>query len=283
MNEPATYNYFFTQVDIFSDYFKITKATMEEEAIHQMRVAVKRIRSILKFKKHLGFPNILNESQFEVLKKIFSISGELRDLHIQSNLLKEYSETLKFPFSDFKNYLSEAEKCVSALLAETIKPINAEEFLQIKLTSVLQRELPGNVGIERESAKFIRKKIRKIEKLLLNINNDTYVHNLRKQVKQLFFILQFLKQTFPESIFGNYKLQTLRLAGQTLGDWHDRVVIKVSLNNFCKQKGNNFLADNPKYQTLIFYVEDEKQKILKNLDVELFMETLNLKELLKSM
>lgn len=277
----AIYNFLETQLQLFKGHFLITQASMDEEAIHQMRVAIKRIRTIQKLKKHINFPTIIDEGQYKSIKTIFADSGKLRDLQIQQTLLNNFSKSLKFSFFELTTFLNNREKKLTEELNQTISQTDFSKFLDIPEPTESMEELSDKSNLETESLDFLKKKIANIYKLIFTLDEDEHVHDLRKQVKQLFFILQFLKNHFPESVVSGHSLKTLKIVGEKIGDWNDRDVFNVMLTNFITDKNEDFLLQNPEYRILQYVLQDEKTRFLKGIDVELYLELMMLKTILE--
>lgn len=278
----AIYHFLEMQLQLFKGHFLITQASMDEEAIHQMRVAIKRIRTIQKLKKHINFPTIIDEDQYKAIKTIFGDSGQLRDLQIQQLLLSNYSKTLKFSFVDLSDHLNSREKELTDRLNKTISDTDFSRFLEIPEPAASMEELDDKTNLENESLDFLKKKVDNIRKLILTLDQDNYVHDLRKQVKQLFFILQFLKNHFPESQVSDFSLKTLKVVGEKIGDWNDRDVFLVMLNTFIEKKHDSYLLENAEYRILQYVLEKEKSKFLSGIDTDLYLELMKLTATLKA-
>lgn len=279
-SNQAIYHFLGKQLQLFRGYFLVAQASMEEEAIHQMRVAIKRIRTIRKLKKHIHFPSLLNDEQYAAIKTIFAVSGQLRDLQIQRNLLKGYINELNFTFGDFAAYLEELENQLLEKYRQTIQTLDFNQFNEVARAVEPMGGQEDRIDLEKESIDFLCKKTEKINNLILLMDKDEFVHALRKQVKQLFFILQFLKKQFPENELTQYKLRALKNTGEHIGNWNDRDVFLNRVNEFLDFKDDKYLAGNSEYQILFFRLEDEKAKILNGIGPELNIELAKLKRLL---
>lgn len=277
----AIYHFLETQLQLFKGHFLITQASMDEEAIHQMRVAIKRIRTIQKLKKHIQFPSIIDSDQYKTIKTIFAHSGNLRDLQIQQNLLNKYSNALRFGFFELADHLNTREKELTEKLNQTIRETDFSKFLEIPEPAESMEEVSDKSDLETESLDFLHKKINNIHKLIFTLDQDVYVHDLRKQIKQLFFILQFLKNHFPESVVSTYNIKTLKNIGEKIGDWNDRDVFKVMLEKFIAAKDKDFLLNHAEYRILQYVIDDEKRKFMEEIDVEIYLELMIQKAILE--
>ncbi|MBE0640191.1 MAG: CHAD domain-containing protein [Bacteroidales bacterium] len=278
-NNISLYNFLDRQIELFKGNFLTTRASMDQEAIHQMRVAVKKINAIYKLKKHIDFPVTIDKKLFDIISAIYGSSGKLRDVQLQHNLLYHYRKELKFGFTALQVLLNESETELEEQLMSVVAEIDPASLEAASQSSGLPENLQNLAGIERESIIFIYRKIEKIEKLMLLIQNEKFVHELRKQVKQLFFVLQFLHSHFPESTFGNYDLKPFQLVGDRLGQWNDRSMFIQRINAFVALQEPNFISENAEYYLLLKSVEDDKRSLLKNVDLMLYMEMINLKAL----
>lgn len=265
------------QLQLFKGHFLITQASMDEEAIHQMRVAIKRIRTIQKLKKHINFPTVIDDDQYRAIKKIFSVSGELRDIQVQLDMLKKYKKELRFSFAELFGYLKSKKQDLTDQLNKTISEIDFSQFDELTDPGTLEVDLDGKADLERQSKDFLKRKVNKLQRLILFLDQEDFVHDLRKQVKQLFFILQFLASNFPESPFADFQLKKLKTTGEKLGQWNDRDVFKCMLGKFVSKQEDDFLYDHAEYQILFYVLKDEKQRLLSGIDLDLYMELTEVK------
>lgn len=278
-NNISLYEFLDGQIEQFKRNFLVTCATMDQEAIHQMRVAVKRINTIYKLKKHIDFPLSINKKLFEVISTIYGISGKLRDVQLQHTLLYHYRKELRFGFTGLQDFLNETETQQEALLVKIVGEIDPDSLSESPQNAGLPEQLQILAGLEGESQSFIMKKIEKIEKLMLLLQNEDFVHDLRKQVKQLFFVLQFLRNYFPQSTFGNYEIKPWQLIGDKLGKWNDLTMFIQRINKFIALQEEHFIENNSEYYFLLKNVQADKLALLKGVDLMLYMEAINLKAL----
>jgi len=269
-----------TQIALFREHFLITRQSNDEEAIHKMRLAIKRIRTIHKLKRHLHFQTILTEEFYLVLKHVFAASGKLRDIQVHQGLLSKYADKLNFTFSGLTDFFIQNEKSTIDSLNQAISGITFEPDNQLQTDSVAKELQPENCNIEAEIIDYIKFKISFIQKLLFGHNDEENVHEIRKQVKQLYYVLQFIKDYCERSCLADYDLGAIDDLGNNLGSWHDRVVLKDQILKFAGANRDDFFDENIEYQILLYVLADEKQKILRKLTVNLYLEMINLRVLL---
>ncbi len=276
----AIYRFMEEQLELFKDLMTRTKTTIDEETIHQMRVAVKKIRTIQKLKKHINFPSLIKKPQFKTIKEIFAISGQLRDLQIQQNLLEAYRKKLKFSYQQLSEYLDKQQKVFEEELYQKIRETDFVDFPDMQENEVIddENDLPD---IENESVDFLKLKINTINRLIFTLDRNDHIHDLRKELKQLFFVLQFLKKHFAESNAGEIELKRLRKITDRLGHWNDRDVFDSMLQDFINAQGESFLLENPEYTILQYVLRSEKTAFLLGIEVDVYLELINLKAMIQ--
>lgn len=277
---PAYLNFLDQQVRIFRDHYQVTRNTMDQEAIHQMRVVVKKINAIHKLKKHIHFPVTLRDEFFDIIREIYSASGNLRDVQLQHTLLYNYRKKLRFDFWDLQQYINAADDQFENQLKEVVVHIDPSTIEETGTISGASGEQGSEVDLENESVRFIRKKIDKISNLLLVIDNEEFVHDLRKQVKQLYFALQFLGQYFPANIFAGHDLQTLRLIGERLGKWNDLTMFTLRIENFLASQKAGYPEEFPEYYLLLRFIREDKRLLLNDIDVDIYLQLIHLRALI---
>jgi len=281
-HNPDYLNFLDQQVRIFRDHYQATRTTMDQEAIHQMRVVVKKINAIHKLKKHIQFPVTLRDEFFDIIRDIYSASGKLRDVQLQHTLLYYYRKKLRFDFWELQQYINAVEDQLEDQLKEAVVHIDPSAIEEAGTTAAASREQDSEVDLENDSIQFILKKIEKISKLLLVIDNEEFVHDLRKQVKQLFFALQFLGQYFPANIFAGNDLQTMRLIGEKLGKWNDLTMFTQRIEEFLASHTADFTEEFPEYYLLLRFIREDKRMLLFDIDVDIYLELLHLRAAIRT-
>jgi CHAD domain-containing protein len=276
----AIYQFLDEQLDIFKDLLTQIDASMEEETIHRLRVTVKKIRTIQKLKKYINFPKIIDKQQYKSIREIFALSGQMRDLQIQQNLLSGYNKSLKFSFPELSQHLTQKAQLFAHDLHQKINTMVVEDFGELQQAAAVDSEnlLPD---IQKESISFLELKINTINKLLFTLDRDDHVHDLRKELKQLFFVLQFLKKHFPDDDLSGVKLNSLRKITERIGQWNDRDVFIKMLHEFVEGQGEDFLIEHPEHTILEYALKNEKSRFLEGIAVNTYLELINLKVFLQ--
>lgn len=270
-------------LEMFRQHYTLARQHLEEENIHQMRVVVKKLKAIRNLRKHLdlaGNEDSHEKSLMNQIRDIYSLTGKLRDFHIQQNLLRFFKKRLQTTFSEFQQYLSDLETKTEEDIAKQLKDTEFSISLSDSESPGQSIAPSGEVSLKR-SFGFITKKLNRIESMLIDEMLVSRLHELRKQIKQLFFVLQFISGQFQEVLEG-YDLKPLRRIGETLGQWNDLKVFRGQLEKFLNDQPEGFLLGHPEYRILLLEVDHQLHKLVKDIDAEVYLEVLRLRKLISA-
>lgn len=215
------------------EFKKLKKGDRSEDTIHNARVAARRLNALLE-----TISIISNSPADKKLKRKIKNSrnklGGTRDIQITKNFLINNKEDLiNFDFDLFEDFYHQAQK-------ESLK--EAEQFIKNFKRKKMNRKLKKVVGkYFKNSPKTISlanifHKIKDEKELilsefdLLNRNDKSSFHQLRKDLKKLRYKLEILN----EINVGDYNIDNYKQFQDDLGQIQDIVVIKEILNDRSK-------------------------------------------------
>lgn len=183
---------------------------VDPEAIHDMRIATRRLRALLKtFKKIL--PTHAKETQKE-LAKFQRILGKKRDLDVFYALILKTLRVKSFP--KLAKLIGNSQKKIVSTLESKHYARLIRSLKQLKIIKTEQH-------IFKESKKKVRKKFRIILELapLIDLNvDDKTLHKLRISVKKLRYTCELFDTFYGTFIEKAKKIQDI------LGKHHDTIV-----------------------------------------------------------
>ena len=184
-------------------------ATPEPEAIHQMRIAARRLRVALKvFGQMLpGDTAERFEREFQWLGRSL---GDLRDLDVQTENFRVYQQTIDAGDSQelggyelhLRRARAEARDSLHAVFAAsryaTLMTSFAEVLEGAPSAAALRRWRSYRIGDGIK--KILRKSVRRVRRAGRKIGNDTpaeHLHRLRIRAKRLRYELEFFREIYP--------------------------------------------------------------------------------------
>ncbi|NET00383.1 MAG: CHAD domain-containing protein [Sphaerospermopsis sp. SIO1G1] len=262
---------------------KSVKNDEDPEALHQMRVGMRRLRTTISgFSSYLSLPKSASDKNIRIIAKIL---GNLRDLDVLQEILEnnyqphlqgQERNNLQIAFSDLakqrKLALFEVKKIFKDDIYKSFKyglekwlkkpiyqPSAALEIHQI-IPDILLPEVgnfllhPGwMIGTEIKDSKIITATEWTPQELEKNLQtNGEKLHNLRKQAKRVRYQMELFTNLYNED-FALHISQIKQIQG-TLGKIQDSMILNQWLTNifksetYAKISGLNTLLAVNRYQ-----------------------------------
>lgn len=228
--------YYNDQMDAFRENFIKVREDFGFNAIHDMRVAIKRLRAVIILAKKLD-PNLKGKRAEGDLRHLFRLSGRMRDAQVQQALLKEYETVLNVGFGEYAAYLLKLEQKSIQKFKAYLQPHSATDF-----TADLELTLPALILksdkelIKSATSSLIEQLFQRVDDLKADQESDESLHEIRRQLKQISYLLSVFDKEDPDFSELKKKLKMLEKANQLLGRWHDHAVAEEYLCRFLKNK-----------------------------------------------
>ena len=211
------------QVKIFNDSLLISRKRPTKISVHDLRVAVKKLRSYLRLKQHLTGQDW--KGSFSTITALFKSFGRLRDYDMSLTLMRksERKELLSFIF--FKEYLSVNRSLTrkwakqNAIKFNEHEPENFNEHFKLITGS--------NSEISEKIIQLSALKIKKVKNLAKHFHKNA--HEIRKQLKDLYYWLKICPKELAES-FVNMKVLDRVL--NYLGSFQDHFILKKKIKQY---------------------------------------------------
>ncbi len=213
---------------VFLHNLKIIRKRPSRKTVHDIRVAVKKMRAYLVLAAEYGAgPEI---KSFDVIRKFFRVSGKFRDVEMSLTLLKKQASNADTRLAGFEKYLRSM-----LIITRNRTKENAALPVEPELDSCSQgfHSLLDSCT-ETEWADFVKKKgeqtLEELKPLLHKFSE--HAHEIRKQLKLLFYWLR----TCPDNPLLNKKeMKLLDAILIDLGNWQDYYVAGRKLKSFRKE------------------------------------------------
>ena len=213
------------QGKIFNDNLLLSRKRPTKISVHDLRVAVKKLRSYLRLKQQLTREEW--KELFSKISALFKSFGRLRDYDISLTLIRklERKELLSFIF--FKEYLS-----VNRSLTRKWAKQNAINFDEHEPDEFNQQFNFLAGSSEELCEKIIRLsalKIKKVKNLAKHFHKNA--HEIRKQLKDLYYWLKICPKGIAEDFIN---MQVLDATLKYLGNFQDHFILKKKIKQYTK-------------------------------------------------
>jgi CHAD domain-containing protein len=248
-------------------------ADIDTEFLHDYRVCLRSIRSVLSQVKNL-FPAEDQEKLLKELSDLGSRTNSLRDLDVyllkedkyKTLLPPELGKALNPLFTDFRRKRSSEQKKLQRYLesdAYQSKVRKLYEFIDKahddEQTDISQQPISrvAASAIHQQFEKMLKKGRKLHEKI-----SDEKLHSLRIQCKKFRYLLEFFGDLFPQKTIRQL-VSTMKTLQNTLGDFNDLSVQQEELMSYIASKQNPKSELSVAVGALIGLLH-RKQKRLKN-------------------
>ena len=216
-----------TELETFHKNLSLLREEITTEPVHDLRVAIKKLRSYLKLYIIICGKNDI-EKHFQETRKLFSVLGKHRNVEIAKGLLTTPGSK-NHPIQSLFYFLQLLQEQIAPFCRQAIDlyDTNGLEFL----TGQLQQDLENIDSTE------ISKKIKEeIESCVIAIKEDVKhfkkrSHRVRKRLKDIYY----WSKIFEEQVyFNNAALKVLDKTLEDLGNIQDYEILATNLSYFRK-------------------------------------------------
>jgi CHAD domain-containing protein len=233
----------------FEHHLQLLKKRMDPEAIHESRVAVKKLRAILgiylQLRKEEGYENLLLNTEV-----LFGIMGKQRDIGICLALLPGFEKENNYPFHELASHLKEQRK---KAMARTNRAIHVYHKKELPRVAYLLKNDPG-LNDETALLSFIHETL---NSHILTIR--TYFkkpHRLRQHLKQLYYWTDLL-------LGEEYRREELHEVLDDIGNWQDAEILLARARHFRKDYLPSSFEEYNRIKSLEQQLETRKEKFRK--------------------
>jgi CHAD domain-containing protein len=241
----------------------------DEETIHNMRIAYKRIRAMNKFilAEYGGNKDI--RDQIKILDKIYENTGIIREIQVSKKLLESLRIKLDKSFDKFYEFLDNRLIEIKSVLEEQFKRFDIDGIKRYETKMYLLLKEANEKKLFIKAVKFIKKRVKKTETQVFERSDKGRYHKIRINTKEIYFFLQLLFSK-DDCRKRNFKFKHLKKLGEKLGKWHDAEIFMEYLHSFTDTKytTSQFGRDS-EYSLLINHVNGRQKKALKKIDSEI--------------
>ncbi|MBK6964701.1 MAG: CHAD domain-containing protein [Bacteroidales bacterium] len=261
-------DYFAKHCDLFIRNFNLVLSDFDADAIHDMRVAIKRIRAVFHLMERL-YPDKFNQVEEEgKLREMFRLSGRMRDAQVQQQLLACNALNLGSTFGEYQAYLHDAENKAIKKFKKFIKDYNAEKELnekQEKAGKLISSTDPEHIRIQ--IIQFVNELFSKARQMRAEDEHDESLHEIRRKLKQCHYLLSLFSEDDPDLPKLNTTLKRLDKVNELLGNWHDQMVGMEMLDRFIEKFRKREEAGENRYLLLKENLADNRYLLYKKVIV----------------
>lgn len=236
-------DYLFKHLTLFQDNLEKAQRVYDPEAIHDYRVAVKRIRAVVRAIDRCGENTVFPEELIVPLRLMFKAGGTIRDDQVQIGLVESIEDKYTREFKLVKEFYRQKIKIqrdgffVKSFELETGDINQIREEVQNSLKPLDETELDTNLK------HWFSEAMLKLKRKRYDLDTPELLHKFRTRYKQNGYIVEMLYQSKNDLRITKKLFSIMKAFGQELGDWHDYYQLLANTAIIFRESRNNQLLE----------------------------------------
>lgn len=213
LNKKTQQKYFRESAAVVDKSLKTFKKKRDKEALHKLRVEVKKMKAVLLLQSG-SFSDEKLPEEFSEIRKVFKEAGKIREADINIKLLKAHDVTDSKIKKELKAIVKKKGEEFRGKIASHLRKLHKTVPLFLRKFSAL----PGEkiVGL-------FNKELRSLSAASQVRMGPVQLHDCRKQLKNLLYIHSSLGSAMIKKMKIN--IFYLKKLEETIGEWHDVIII----------------------------------------------------------
>jgi CHAD domain-containing protein len=222
----------------FKSHFALAAKLTSTDAIHEMRVDLKRLRTFFCLVEAIN-PRFRAEEAFRPARRLFRAAGRVRNLHVLKAEALEASKAAALELSEYYNWLKEREAREARKFIRACRRFNADFFACAWRSIVSALDGPAASRIGTGALARLSGLIRELQEQKPGRSRVRRLHFLRTRAKGARYTLEVVQELGLAGDEHSLLNDRLRAVHQPLGRWHDEEVVLESLREFrrCREPG----------------------------------------------
>ena len=222
--KAAIQTFFETNKGIVSQKILVKPGPDQEDAVHDMRVAVKKIRTVFRLIEYLAPGRFHQKQQMAKLRVLFRSAGLLRELEVSLGVNESYEQLQTAFYRRVAQLLYREKQSAQPLYELERKAYREQSVIRAgKLLSEILSEMPESLLVEKTEALY-RHRLDQMLAVMPATYDPELIHKARIHLKEAMYLMGLLQQGGYADRLPAGILEAAKAAAEVAGDWHDREV-----------------------------------------------------------
>jgi CHAD domain-containing protein len=235
--------YLFRNLDLFNSNLDKAQRVYDPEAIHDYRVAVKRIRAVVRAVDRCGENIVFPEDMIVPLRLMFKAGGTIRDDQVQIGLVESIEEKYTQQFKLIKEFYRQKIKIQRDGFFVRSFEMEPGDINQIKeeVQNALEPLDETELGINLKN--WLSDGMLKLKRKRYDLDTPELLHKFRTRYKQNGYIVEMIYQSKYDLRITKKFYGIMKAFGQELGNWHDYFQLLANTAIIFRESRNNQLLE----------------------------------------
>lgn len=241
--------YYKEQVRVFTVFFNGLSSEPDFDEIHELRVALKKLRAAYHILEEFTEGKFDARKNYSSYKKLFKKAGKVREVQMNRNLMVNSRKAGK-ELELYLNFMKEKESRSYITFLKAMRKLKEAGPEHSHNRNGGLDKLMSREQFVYKIKEIIKGRGQKIRKLNFRKATNEDIHKIRKDLK---ILASALKLYHKFKLDGSLKsrIGEIKQIEQALGNWHDEVVLKRSVEEFARKYAAGKVLNNTAMKNLI--------------------------------
>jgi CHAD domain-containing protein len=240
--------------------------TAEVEAIHDMRVQIKRLSCIYTFLEESKIAPVRKDKYYSELRKYFKTAGRLREFQLHQIMIDVYKKKFGDHFAEYESYNSSQGRFFLEHFSRNQDYFPGAEQKSIRSAILLAVKNTDQDQLKRQATAFIKARLKRIENYYLNYASDIYLHKTRQTIKELRYFLELHAVCSGDAQPPSVNFEEIKKVEELLGGWNDKRIFREDVERFVRNYSMiHAKGILPAYQELMHRIEEDARNDIKDI------------------
>lgn len=213
---------------VFAGNLNLIRWKQSKTAVHDLRVAVKKLRSYLRLREIIT--GAAWKDFFAATKTLFSTLGKHRDIEMSLSLFSKQSRKENLFLPSFKKYLKANLSLTRGWIKKAVIEYNEKELESLTVTVHSSLSVFTDEELQSMVKEYAEGVFKKIQPLAEDFKKNA--HEIRKLLKDVYY---WLRARSVGPVPDRAEMNAIEKTLANLGKWQDHFVFQKKLRGFRKE------------------------------------------------
>jgi CHAD domain-containing protein len=224
------FKYYRKRIKLIQLYIQKLKVSLDRDAIHDLRVEIKKLRALFYFLENAGLIKFSSPKAFLIIKPVFKKAGRIRESQLNLEMIKTYKLKSR-EISFYKIFLEKNIKKNEKIFLKKVNDFDRKILKKQKISVEKICQKFDNQNFMIIFSRIIKNNLKKIRKLTASVIADEKLHKIRMNLKHIDSMISLYLNWKPDDDVNNILL-SIKEVEDIMGKWHDKFIFLESMNHF---------------------------------------------------
>lgn len=202
---------------------KIGPGGDQEEAVHEMRVAAKKIRTVFRLVEYMAPGRLDARRHIKGLRRLFRSGALLREMQVNEEVIWNYEVLQVKLYRRLSGLLLQEARAATPAYEQERKAFEKKSLTEPRHAMAEALNQLSEEEIAHKAGEFCAMRMQQVQELMPAVYDPEGIHRTRIFLKEAMYMITLL-QSAGHQMGNPVQLQLAKSAAEIAGDWHDREV-----------------------------------------------------------